>query len=608
MQLKLDIQGLRALAVLLVILFHIDESFLPGGFIGVDIFFVISGFLISKSIITSLDKGHFSLVKFFEGRLKRIVPAYYFMLLLAIIVAVLVYIPTDFNTFFHQLKRTFIFASNQLFTTTDDYFGAKSYENSLLHTWSLGIEMQFYLFLPLFLMVVPKRWRVIAFSLMFFVFLMYAEYNIRLSDQKAQMYFSLGARSIEFIIGIAINLVPSFFKLINKKVKEFGAVLALLVILASSIFLNANSAFPGLLSLPACLATAYIIGVENTSVNRMLATSLPNYIGKISYSLYLWHWPVLSFYRYYSMQYTLSAMEIVGIVVVFSLLSLLSFYLIEEKFRQLIGIRFYAVFGGLTVLMGIIWLGSARMNQRLVDIPEPYISPKAFNNNNHNQYSSYELLGDKSSGKDDKILVIGDSHGLGLLPFLDATGKKYRFNFSTISMNHYPPLPGLYLDNLTNKIDKSAYGKLSTIADSLIDHSRIIILVKYWPGPSDFSEAYDYLYKKMDSEQSLVILSDIPHLAKNPVRRYKSLLKPKNTDKEEIKKPEFSDEVLAFAKGKPNVYFLDIFDDTFFREAPYYKDTLMYIDESHINFYGSMKLVEYQGDKVSGFILELLNK
>ena len=448
MQLRLDIQGLRALAVMMVIIFHINEKFLPGGFIGVDIFFVISGFLISKSIISSVDQGSFNIIKFFEGRIKRIAPAYYFMLVFAIIVACLIYIPNDFDTFYHQLKRTFIFASNQLFANTDDYFGAKSYENPLLHTWSLGIEMQFYLFLPVFLMFLPSRLRIIAFSLIFITFLIYTEYNIRILDQKSQMYFSLVARSVEFIIGIGINLV-TFVSLKKRWLRELLSLLALSVIILSAILLNSNSSFPGLLSLPACFATAYIIAEQNTSLNKILSTSLPNYLGKISYSLYLWHWPVLSFYRYYTMRYDLHIFEILGLVAIFLMFSLLSFYLIEERFRFLKGLKFYIWFGCTMIMTIAIWIGSKILNKELVDIPEFYITPKPFNNHNHHQYSGYELLGDKNSRPDDHILVIGDSHGLAMTPFLESVGKQYHFNFQSISMNRYPPIPGLDINKLT---------------------------------------------------------------------------------------------------------------------------------------------------------------
>lgn len=485
MHLRLDIQGLRALAVILVIVFHIDESILPGGYIGVDIFFVISGFLISKSVFSQIDHKKFNLFRFFEGRIKRIVPAYFAMLLICIIVATFVFIPVDHNTFFHQLKRTFIFLSNQLFAVTDNYFGAKSYENPLLHTWSLGIEMQFYVFLPLLLLIVPKKLRILVFISLFVVLLAYTEYNLRIAGQKAQMYFSLAARSVEFMIGIAVNFLPG--RKANKSSQfEILAILSLVTIIGSALLLDSKSLFPGLLSLPACVATALLIWMEKSNVNAFLALSVPNYIGKISYSLYLWHWPVLSFYRYHLMEYSIPFLDLFMVILCFTALSLLSFYFVEDPFRKWKGKRFYISLGVLAAVMGALWFFSKKVNQNLIDIPEKYISPKAFNNNNHNQYSGYELLGDTNK-KDDRILIIGDSHGLGMLPFMEVMGKKHSLNFSAITMNHYPPLPGLKIKSLTNEIDETAYLQLAPIADRLIKESKIIILIKYWPGPNDSS-------------------------------------------------------------------------------------------------------------------------
>lgn len=605
MNFRQDIQGLRALAVLLVIIFHINESILPGGFIGVDMFFVISGYLISKSIITSIDRRKFSLMNFFEGRVRRIVPAYYFMLLLCIIVTSIIFIPSDFDTFFHQLKRTFSFLSNQLFAVTDNYFGAKSFENPLLHTWSLSVEMQFYLFLPIFLILMPKKWWKITFALVFFAILFYIEYNIRIADQKAQMYFSLLARSIEFIVGMILNIFPKR-KFRNSIINESMAFLALAIIVGSCFLIDSKSLFPGLLALPACFATAIIIWTEDTLVNKTLAQQIPNYIGKISYSLYLWHWPVLSLYRYKTMEYHIDFIPLLGNILCFVSLSIISFYLIENRFTQYKRRKFYGVFGIFTIIMLVTWFYSKELNQKNIDLPQTYISPTAFNNNNHNKYSGYELIGD-SDKADDRILIIGDSHGLGMLPFMEFIGQKYHYNFSAITMNHYPPIPGLQLDHLTNEIDKEAYIKLSAITDKQILGSKIIILIKYWPGPADFKLAYNYLYKKMTSDQSLIILSDIPHIGKNPVREYKSLLKPDEFKSQIISKPNFDEEVLAFAKNKENVHFLDLFDKKFFADAPYYNDTLMYIDESHINLYGSKEYANKQGHKVITLINTLTN-
>ncbi|KXU38659.1 hypothetical protein AXE65_12705 [Ventosimonas gracilis] len=163
-----DIQGLRAIAVLAVIFFHVNKKYLPGGFVGVDMFFVISGFLVGGIILRQKLARQFSFIEFYKARCRRIVPAYFAMVSVVSIFAAILFIPKDFSFFWKSLKSTLYFASNQYFSGFGDYFGPKSYEMPLLHTWSLAVEMQFYLLLPLFLVVIPLRWvRKISLALIF---------------------------------------------------------------------------------------------------------------------------------------------------------------------------------------------------------------------------------------------------------------------------------------------------------------------------------------------------------------------------------------------------------------------------------------------------------
>lgn len=604
MQLRLDIQGLRALAVILVIIFHIDESWLSGGFIGVDIFFVISGFLISRSVMSQIDQKKFNLFKFFEGRVKRIVPAYLSMMLICAIIVSFLFIPNDFNNFYHQFKRTIVFLSNFLFATTDNYFGAKSFENPLLHTWSLSIEMQFYLVLPVVLLILPKKWRLSFLLLAFVTLLTYTEYNIRFLVEQNKMYFSLLARSLEFIIGILIVFLP---KLKNESnfLRNTITVVSFAVIILSAIMLSSESLFPGLLSLPACIGTALIIWVEQSKINQLLSSSIPNYIGKISYSLYLWHWPVLAIYRYYTMSYKIDLSIIFALCLVFIILSLLSFYLVEERYRKMKGKKLYFRVSLISILTVSIWFFSNNINNKLIQIPNRYISPIQFTN--HHKYNGEHLIGDVSK-EDSKILIIGDSHGLAMIPFFNKLGKEKGLNFSPITMNIVPPLSGLNLDNFKDGVDRTVYSQLSTVVDEHIIQSDIIIIIRHWHKHYEFIEGLRTLYEKLENHQSLIILSDFPAVDKNPVREYKSLKKPTDFTPKTVTIPHLSKDVLDFINTKSNVYYLDIQDDDFFKEAPFFNDTLMYYDESHINFYGAEKLADYQGEKVAQFILSLKNR
>ncbi len=159
---RADIQGLRAIAVLAVMLFHANRQVLPGGFVGVDVFFVISGFLITAILLKQKESSDFSFIltlkQFYIGRIKRIAPAYYMLLAVVTIISAIILIPKDYQFFHESLHDSLWFASNQYFASFGNYFAPKSDELPLLHTWSLAIEMQFYLLYPFFILLVKKAW------------------------------------------------------------------------------------------------------------------------------------------------------------------------------------------------------------------------------------------------------------------------------------------------------------------------------------------------------------------------------------------------------------------------------------------------------------------
>lgn len=607
MNLRLDIQGLRALAVIFVVIFHMQHQWLPGGFIGVDMFFVISGFLISKSIISGVDNKTFNFYKFFEGRVKRIVPNYFFMLLITIVIAAILFIATDFNTFFHQLKRTLLFVSNELFAKTNNYFGAKSFENPLLHTWSLSIEMQFYFFLPLFLYFLPKSSRKFILGFAFLAMLVYTEYNLRIENSKTEMYFSLLARSTEFMIGIAINFAPKYSNFINR-FKESLSFFSVLIIFLSAYYIDENSLFPGLLALPACFATAFLIFAENSRINSALSLPLFTYLGKISYSLYLYHWPVLALYRYYKMRYELTSIEIIVLSIIFTLLSIISFYLIEETFRKINGKKFLIYFSLLSLSLFCTWIISSKLNSFFFTIPEVYISPKVFNNVNHGTYSKYELLG-AAKTEDDEILMIGDSHGLVMTSFINAVGKENDFNFSYLSTNSVVPLEGIH-DSLIGKDYKKSYYELMAISNKLLKESEILIVVKHWQGKDNayFKGVLEKLIAKLNPDQNLIIVSDFPMVSRNPVREFKAIIKPKDFKNQPISFPEVPKEIKELINKHNNVYLLELKNENFFKNAPFYNDTLMYYDESHLNYYGSVNYADYEGYKLADLIAKIKAK
>jgi hypothetical protein len=323
------------------------------------------------------------------------------------------------------------------------------------------------------------------------------------------------------------------------------------------------------------------------------------YIGKISYSLYLWHWPVLAFYRYKSMRYEFNTLEIIILSIIFIVLSLISFYFVEESFRKLKGKELYWKSSLITGGIIIFWSLSLMINIKSISIPAEYIKPIPFVN--HNTYSGYKLIGDKDE-VDQRILLIGDSHCLSMLPFFEKVGKDFNLNFSFLSLDSAIPMSGYEKYNFTNEINKKDYQNLKPIGDSLILHSDIIIIIRQWHRSYDFSSQIEYLENTITAKQKLVFLTDYPNLRVNPVRNYLSLTKPQYFKREELKQPKMDLIVLKSIKKNHNMYLLNIKDDEFFKEAPFYNDTLMFYDDKHINSYGSEKLAEFKGRKVAMFL------
>src|SRR5690606_23006763 len=207
MQFRNDIQGLRALAFLLVFIFHLNSSWLPGGFIGVDMFFVISGYLITSILMHQKAKGTFSFLTFYEKRIKRIVPAHFIMLIFVLISIYFVYLYYDIKTLRGSIVGSALFISNIVFARGQSYFGVGLNDNPLLHTWSLSIEMQFYFILPLIIIFIKNKYLPYVMGGLIILLTGYGTYEMVVNHATSSMYFSLLARMPEFFVGSLLSLI-----------------------------------------------------------------------------------------------------------------------------------------------------------------------------------------------------------------------------------------------------------------------------------------------------------------------------------------------------------------------------------------------------------------
>jgi len=335
-----EIDGLRALAVLPVVLFHLGLGF-PGGFTGVDVFFVISGFLICGIILRESEQGRFSMLRFYERRVRRILPAFFAVILAALVLASLVLYPVDFDLMGHHLSYISLFASNvELASFEGGYWTADAKTFPLLHTWSLAVEEQFYFVMPVILLALHrwlKKHLFGAFLLLFFLSFGYCIYATQATPQQA--FYLLPSRAWEMLLGGMVYL------LIQRdcpwtKSPLLGSLLGAVgffLMVGSYFMITGEMAFPGYIALFPTVGTALFIysnSWDNNWTGRLLAWSPLQFIGKISYSLYLWHWPLIIFLKAHRYPDEIGIIDKLALLVVSFIVSILSWKFIEQPFRH----------------------------------------------------------------------------------------------------------------------------------------------------------------------------------------------------------------------------------------------------------------------------------
>ena len=298
-----DIDGLRALAVILVILFHANFTSLSGGYVGVDVFFIISGYLITSSIDKEMIANVFSFKTFYLRRIRRIIPVLTFIILIVTIPACVFLFALDLENFSRTVIHTALSTNNfYLWSNGKNYFVENTELLPLLHTWSLSVEEQFYIIWPPILLILHKylnrKKRIILITILFVLGLALSVYLAKTDAKMA--YFLLPARLFELLLGSLLAMVWNKIPEISKRNNTLISILGLASILIPSLLLTKESQFPGINAFYPCLgAVLIIISGKNKEtkgiINSILTLKPLIFIGLISYSLYLWHWPILVF-------------------------------------------------------------------------------------------------------------------------------------------------------------------------------------------------------------------------------------------------------------------------------------------------------------------------
>jgi peptidoglycan/LPS O-acetylase OafA/YrhL len=330
---RAEIDGLRAIAVLSVMVYHADAAWLPGGFLGVDVFFVISGYLITSLILNDLRQGRFSFANFYERRARRILPALFLVVIACIPIAVLTMRPSQLEAFAQSVLATTLFSSNFLFWLEAGYFMAEAELKPLLHTWSLAVEEQYYLLFPLVMFILP--WRSLKMTALCLGLVCVASFAtaVYLADAApAANFYLLPSRAWELMAGALCAVVG----LRQNRLAPLLSALGLALIIGSFIQVSAAMSTPSWPTLPLVLGTVLVIlfaSPKGGPAEWLLTTRPMVQVGLISYSAYLWHFPLLAFARLSSPS-PLTDFQALGLLFVALILAYLSYRLVEQPFRK----------------------------------------------------------------------------------------------------------------------------------------------------------------------------------------------------------------------------------------------------------------------------------
>ena len=428
-----EIDGLRAIAVISVIIYHLNENWLPGGFLGIDIFFVISGFLITGIIIKEIQKNAFSFKQFYTRRIKRIYPAFITVIALVSFIASAIFIYNDFNQLRKTIELATIFLSNFYLGLTQGYFDLSANENPVLHIWSLAVEEQYYLIFPLILILAYKKFREIKVLLiitliLFFILLATSFIPANVYKEvfhQPNIYYLSNLRFPELLVGSLLAIYHNLSNNIqlSKLASNILAILSTLLLFFCLFLMRNNTVFiPGVTLIIPCILTALII--HTTSQNNIVKLCLSNkvmvFIGKISYSLYLYHWIFIAFSYYITGSKQIQSITVLIVVILTIIFSIISYYLIEQPIRRS-KLNFKQAFIYLYLIPSLFIIGYNTYERKQIRKEKEQIKEEVLSANLENNFPT-------------TVLTIGDSHAGHLNYFLKYLGKQEGWKSTILSI------------------------------------------------------------------------------------------------------------------------------------------------------------------------------
>lgn len=494
---RAEIDGLRAIAVVPVILFHAGVEQFAGGFVGVDIFFVISGYLITTIIISDIDQGKFSLAKFYERRARRILPALFFVVGVCIPFAWLLLTPNYMKDFLQSLVSVATFSSNILFWQESGYFDPSSELKPLLHTWSLAVEEQYYIIFPLILIASWKfGWKATLATLvsLFVVSLLVAHWAA--SNKPEAAFFLLPTRGWELLLGAFCAFY--LWKFSNNSLPAFnqcGSLIGITLIMASIFLFDASTPMPGLYALVPTLGAVLVIlcANENSIVKEVLSNRAFVFVGLISYSAYLWHQPLFAFARHNSAG-DIGKIAFLLLVFLTFALAYLSWRYIETPFRSgltvqpkmLFSVSAASIFA--LVSIGVSWQKNVESisanshyapNIEWASLGEKIKSQGEVcerGNIANTKWLSGCSFGDVNAKK--TIILYGDSHGQALAYSLDEAFKRKRIKGVTLGVDGCELIP--YFRKNKNTSVRNCGDRFEELLDFVQGLNTDVIVTSRW--------------------------------------------------------------------------------------------------------------------------------
>jgi peptidoglycan/LPS O-acetylase OafA/YrhL len=603
-----DIDGLRAVAVIAVLLHHLNTSLLPGGFVGVDIFFVISGFLITSQVYSEVRRNAFSLKGFYQRRINRIVPALATVLLATVIVGAFILSPADLIRLNVSALLSLLGVSNiYIWIKYGNYFAADAGEAPLLHTWSLGIEEQFYVIWPLFIVLVYRlapRYVLPILGIGVVLAVAVSEYATGVFATAA--YYLLPTRFFELMLGGVLGIYLQQRRVMGKLTTHALALAGYLLIGFALFALNAKSTFPGLNALIPCLGAALLILAGSGDRHSRLLTCRPMvFIGLISYSLYLWHWPLIAYLNYLEIAVDI---PVGALLIAVSIgLSWLSWRYVEVPFRRAgaswhfsrVFVRRFALPAlGLAAIavLSVVFNGFPQRFGPQVSALEAMTQsrPNEIRRGCHVTNALYSTgpddscrLGTKKAVLDG--IMIGDSFANHFTGMVDLLARPDNLSIMDYTMDSCPPIPGYDAD--MSPVYAAHCAKRNERVFSLIEQNKYpyVVMAAVWPKEADAGDIVEASIRRVveSSGQVIVILSNqhIEKAASCPIRRLMFGSERDCSVAQSALAPYWADVRAKF----PQVRFID--PNQVICPAgvcsPIIQGQLLYLDDSHLNEGGS---------------------